>query len=131
MTRRERFRSRSNNAENANQNVCTQRVCDWFGASTGVRYLHTLNDVVRAIRQHYTVRSRFSQVRGKSVGGSRPILQRITESEPGPVLGYVASVAGHVLLLDPSGRTIVDTAARKRDRRSLKALYVVYSKGSR
>ena len=128
MTKRERYRRGSNNKANTNQNICTQSVCEFFGCAQGARYLHTASDVVSAIRKQFTVRSRFSKVKGKTVGGARRKIAQSTEREPTNhlVMGYIATVPGHVLLLDGSGKTIVDTAARKSDRRKLDGLWVVY-----
>ena len=101
-------------------------VADALGVTDTVHYLHTIKDVVRAARNRYTVRSRLSSVRGSSVGAIRSELARVSEKVPGHVLGYVVRVPGHAMLLRPCGDTLVDTDPRKRDRRRVTHLYVVY-----
>lgn len=50
----------SNNDENRNQNVCANAVAKALGVSRRVRYLHNLEDLVKAARKKWTVRSRTS-----------------------------------------------------------------------
>ena len=123
---REAARDRSNNADNPNQNVCALRVAEALGVASNVRYLHVRKDCVRAARTAYTVRSRFSQVKGLSVGGCRAKLQKITEREGLNPVGYLVFIDGHAMLLDKAGQTVVDTDPRQRDRRKVRELFVVY-----
>ena len=64
---REYYRRDSNNEENTNQNVCVQAVAHMLGrADENVRYLHTLADLVRAVRlTGFKVRSRKSKLKKK------------------------------------------------------------------
>jgi len=50
----------SNNSENPNQNICARAVAYALDVDKEVRYLHTLNDLIKAARKKWTVRSRFS-----------------------------------------------------------------------
>ena len=119
-------RRHSNNPDNPNQNMCALRVAQALGVADNVRYLHVRKDCVRAARTAYTVRSRFSQVKGKSVGGARAKLSQITQKDGLNPVGYLVFVDRHVMLLDKDGQTRVDTDPRQRDRRKVRELYVVY-----
>ena len=63
MTRqRKQFKKKSNNTANNNKNICALRVAEYLRVESMVRYLHTKDDLVRAVRKAYTVRSRMSAV---------------------------------------------------------------------
>lgn len=123
MTRRQAFRVDSNNPRNPDQNICGQRVCAILGVSQNVRYIHTQNDITRAIRTRFSVRSVKSAAKAATVGAARANVSKIDRA-----VCFVCFVKGHVLLLDHNGKTIVDTAPRKRDRRKILAIYGVYNK---
>lgn len=57
---RDRRKRYSNNSENPNQNVCAHHVARCLGVSDQVRYLHNLQDLLRATRKKWSVRSRKS-----------------------------------------------------------------------
>ncbi|HEY5657003.1 MAG TPA: hypothetical protein VIY27_04365 [Myxococcota bacterium] len=123
---RDDYRADSNNASNPNRNLCALAVCEAFGTATSTRYLHTMGDIVRCIRTRYTVRSRRSSVRGRTVGAIRGQLARVAADAPGRVVGFVVGVPGHVLVMASDGRTLIDTSPKQRDRRRVTHLYVVY-----
>jgi hypothetical protein len=76
-------------------------------------------------RAGFHVRSRFSQVKGKTVGGARAKIRKIAKTDPKGVK-YLVQVPEHVLLLDENGETIIDTAKRRRDARKILSIYAVY-----
>lgn len=126
-TAREYYKRTSNNPENPNQNICTQAVAKYLGVDKMVRSLHIPSDIVKASRKMYTVRSRFSKVKGLSVGGARKMCAKITQQETDKeVVGYLVGVERHRMLLGADGQTLVDTDPRQRDRRKLKDFYIVY-----
>lgn len=123
--KRERLIVRATSKQGSNnkfKTICSTEVCRFFEAENEVRYLHTISDVVRAIRKKgYKVRSRLSQIKkGSTVGSTRKQLAKLGNGF------YIVRVESHVLLLSPSGTTIVDTDSRKRDRRKITHLYKVY-----
>jgi len=120
MVKRQLKINDSNNKENPNQNVCAMMVAKRIGVADHSRYLHTIQDLVKASRKFFTVRSRLSSLKVKSVGGSRKHCKAI-----GARL-YIAHVKGHVLLLNNEGKTIVDTAPRKIDKRKLISFYAIF-----
>ena len=63
MSYRENQISESNNPDNPNQNMCAQAVAKWLGVAEKVRYLHNVDDLVRAARTKFTVRSRLSEAK--------------------------------------------------------------------
>ena len=56
--------------------------------------------------------------KGATVGKCRAKLAQIAQDEPN-IKGFVVRVQSHVLVVDRSGRTVVDTAPRKRDARKV------------
>jgi hypothetical protein len=124
MTARARQRAKSNNSNNTNKNICALKVAQALGVHDDTRYLHNVNDIVYAARKAYTVRSRGSNVKGKTVGASRAKLIDLAAKHN--TVGFLVMVAGHVLLIDKEGRTVVDTDPRKRDKRKITHCYIVY-----
>lgn len=125
MKRRQKFRNNSNNEVNRNKNICGLAVAQVLGVSSTVHYLHTINDVVRAARNKFTVRSRLSFIgTGKTVGKSRLKFKQIHEKEGAKF--FIVRVDGHVILLNQEGLTICDTDPRKRDKRKITHAYAVF-----
>ena len=116
----------SNNRENPNQNVCAMAVANALGVKDETRYLHTWGDLQRAIRKLWSfrsVKSKLRVIRGRTTVGS--IRAKLAQHNEG-ALSYVIRVDGHVLLLDHTGQTIIDTDARQRDKRKIINIYGVY-----
>ncbi len=123
MTNRAKYRSTSNNTANANKNICGLAVATALGVANNVNYLHTMDDIVRAARTKYTTRSRLSKLgKSKSIGKARTKMAQIADEN---TIGFLIGIKGHVLLADAEGKTIVDTAPRKRDRRAVTELYII------
>ena len=132
---RDTAKAESNNEENANQNICAQAVARALGNSDqAVRYLHNIDDLVRAARTvGFQVRSRKSSLKKNStVAAARKTIQKQTAKEnhkpifraPQPVAD-IDRGEGHALLMDNDGNTIVDTDPRKADRRKITHFYAV------
>ena len=123
-------KERSNNLVNPNQNICAQKVAKFLGCVDTTRYLHVISDlVISARKKGWTVRSRMSNVKDMSVGNCRNTLAKLSaceKLEDTCVFGYIIRVHGHVIFLNASGDTVVDTAPRKRDRRKITHCYIVY-----
>ena len=127
MTVRRQYREGSNNPRNTNKNVCGLMVASVLGVSNTVHYLHTIQDLVRAARTRFTVRSRLSKLgKGKSVGAVRAKMIKMAQEER--ALGFILRVDGHVLFVDHNGKTVVDTDPRKRDRRKITHAFIVFPK---
>ena len=124
---RVQHRETSNNKDNGNRNICALAVANALGVGDSIRYLHTIADIIKAARTRYTVRSRYSHVKGLSVGGAREKLCKLSEDVRG-CKGFIVRVDGHALLLSAAGKTVTDTAERKRDRRKMSHCYIVYDK---
>jgi hypothetical protein len=126
---RMKARATSNNPANPNKNVCALKVAQALYVADETRYLHTWEDLKRAIGKLWSFRSVKSAVKlkdGGTVGSIRKALKAHAEAS-GECAGYVVMVEGHVLLLDMEGNTVVDTAPRQRDRRAVKEVYAVYA----
>lgn len=111
----------SNNKHNPNQNICALAVARALGVNDNVRYLHVMEDLVRAARTKYTVRSRKSLLKADTVGALRKEIQEKIDA-----LAFIVRVDGHVILLDCNGNTVVDTDPRKRDKRKVTHVYAVW-----
>jgi len=120
---RQALRDRSNNNQNPNKNMCVLRVAKMLSVDQEVRYLHTIEDLKRAARTRFSIRSVKSMAKADTVGAARKNLN----GQKG-ALGYIVWVQGHVLLLGREGRTIVDTDPRKSDRRKIRGIYGIYRK---
>ena len=124
---RQHFKATSNNATNPNQNVCGQAVCRALGVADAVRYIHTMDDILRAARLAWSARSRMSKLgKRRSVGAARALCAKVAREEG--ARAFIASIKGHVLLLDHNGETLIDTAPRSRDRRQLDGLWAIFPK---
>ena len=123
---RQYLRDSSNNESNPNKNICALRVAEMLRCDDLVLYLHTIDDLVRAARKVWKVVSRASGLKGKSVGKIRSKLQDIAAKEG--FICFILRVDGHVILVDAKGRTCVDTAPRKVDRRKVTHVYGIRRK---
>ena len=111
------LRERSNNSQNPNKNVCGLAVATAFRVENETRYLHTNEDLYRALRSRFSVRSVKSKC-ASTVGGSRAAMAALAAADPS-IVGFVVMVAGHVLACDRTGATAVDTDPRSNDRRKV------------
>jgi len=127
MTIRDHYRKKGNNPDNPNKNICTLAVTEALGCGDETRYLHRVQDVIYALRKRYTVRSRCSQIRSKSVGKIRKICEKLADEVKSSKIYFLVQVSGHVLLLDKAGKTVVDTDPRKRDARKVQTFYIIYT----
>lgn len=128
ISSRRKLIANSNNPKNPKKNVCGLAVASALGVGDVTQYLHTWNDLQRAVRSMYSFRSVKTAVKVKTdttLGSIRKNIQEHNKRYNG-CMAYVAHVEGHVLLLSQEGRTIIDTAPVKRDRRKVLNIYGVY-----
>jgi hypothetical protein len=126
MSLRAAARQASNNPDNPNQNICALRAVEYFGAEQSQRYLHNAADVFRAIGSRFSVRSVKSKM-AKTVGGSRAAMATVAAADSS-IVAFVVVIAGHVLVCNRDGKTVVDTAPRKNDRRKVRFVKAVRHK---
>ena len=122
---RKALRDGSNNPDNPNKNLCGYAVARALGVDEATRYIHTIEDLQRAIRSLWSLRSvktKMGVKAGRTTVGA--IRKRIAAK--GEALAYLVHVEGHVLLLDRDGTTAVDTAPVQRDRRKVLRVQGVY-----
>ena len=106
---------------------CASAALAYFGVTGTTWNQRTGRNVWDATlrRAGYSVRSRMSKLdKGESVGGARIDLALIAKKEP-QIRAFIVRVKGHVLVVDRSGRTVVDTAPRKRDRRTIRGVWAI------
>ena len=95
-----------------------------FTSTSTAKNVDAYEGVIR--RNGFALRSRKSSFpKNASVGGIRGKLNKLDDPK-GTV--YLIRVKGHVLVLDREGKTIVDTAPRKRDRRAIIKIHAVWPK---
>jgi hypothetical protein len=131
---RQSLKDRSNNKENPNKNWCGLTVANALGVANATLYLHTWSDLARAIRTCWSFRSVKTTFKVKpyqtTVGAVRVRIRRKYISKPSDPAtdprAYVVMVDHHVLMLDATGRTIIDTDPRERDARKIHKIYGVY-----
>lgn len=109
--------------------VCTSHVLAALGIDQSeYRYSATEPQMMAVARRCWSCRSVRSRLASKAtVGGSRAALDQLSKSDR-EIVAYIVIVDGHALLLDTSGRTIVDTSPRKRDARRIVSIYAVRNK---
>jgi hypothetical protein len=77
-------------------------------------------------RAGFSVRSRMSKLpKGATVGKARAALAAIAATEP-HIHAFIVRVDCHVLVVDRTGSTVVDTAPRKRDARKIRGVLAVW-----
>ena len=123
-----KMRKESNNKQDTNKNVCALAVAKMLCCDQQTRYLHNWGDLQRAIRSLWSMRSVKSYVNAKpdsTVGSLRKAMHEYATKEQ-HLIAYVIRVEGHVLMIDRNGKTLVDTAPRKRDRRKVLDITGIY-----
>lgn len=81
-------------------------------------------------RHGFACRSRLSKLgKNATIGQARKKLARLNE---GPAVKYMVCVCygstAHLMLLNNEGKTVVDTAPRKADKRRIYSVYAVFKK---
>jgi hypothetical protein len=122
---RKALRDGSNNPDNPNKNLCGYAVARALGVDEATRYIHTIEDLQRAIRSLWSLRSVKTKI-GVKAGRTTVGAIRKRIAAKGEALAYLVHVEGHVLLLDKDGTTSVDTAPVQRDRRKVLRVQGVY-----
>ena len=110
--------------------ACAGSVLGYFGVRGATWNNRTKKNVWADTlrRSGFAVRSRASKVKhGSTAGSIRNTLAKIATEEP-HIEAFIVRVPGHVLLMDRLGRTIVDTAPRKRDRRPVNGVWAIWNK---
>jgi len=114
------------NLDQPYKNPCTSAIAEHLGFLGEARYLQLLKDIVYNARKKFTVRRRNSKFKLPNTIGQ---IRAIASSKPEEgVIYYLIYVEGHVLLLDSTGKTVVDTDPRKRDRRKCRKIYAISKK---
>jgi len=115
-------------ASGRRKTVCTSAVLAFFGIDPGsYRYSQNRSDVIGVLRRNgRSVRSRMSRIpKGISVGGLRTWLRSKKGKGKLERGHYYVSVPGHAIVIDHEGRTVVDTAPVKSDRRRIRGISLV------
>lgn len=110
MTNRNMMIQSSNNPENPKKNYCCLKVCEAMNVAEDVRYLHTKDDVIKAFRTLFTVRSRTSKI-SKTKNRVCDLQENIDSFDGKALLVFVREKdCGHVILMNPAGKILVDTS---------------------
>jgi len=112
--------------------VCTSAVLAEFGIDARqYNYSQNERDIKRLLNKFgWSHASRKSAVGINNRNlGKRPsvgkVRKMIAKMDDGPNARYYVSVPGHAMLLDGNGKTIVDTAPRRVDRRKVLSISVI------
>lgn len=114
----------SNNPDNPNKNICAMAVAKALNVDSNVRYLHTIDDVVRATKTRYKV-SKNKDIVGDTVENVRAKLAELTLEKAWDAIAYVIHLDEHVILLSADGDTLVDTDPRNVDNRKILDVFLV------
>lgn len=114
----------------SSKTVCAGTILNFFGIPQN-KYRYTWNgknnvwpNILR--RFGYAVRSRKSRLPKKcTVGKARKVINKLNDPKG---TRYIVRVPHHVLLLDDSGNTVIDTDPRIRDKRRVISLIAIFSK---
>jgi hypothetical protein len=115
-------------ASGRSKNVCTSAVLAHFDIDPSEYHYAEDADTVKSVlrRKGYSVRSRASAVRLKrgrtTIGALRKAIAKIDGDER---TRYYVGIVGHAMVLNGKGQTVVDTAPRKRDRRTVCHISIV------
>jgi hypothetical protein len=115
-------------ASGERKTVCTSAVLASFGITPSeYHYSGRWGQVENILRRKgFSVRSRLSRLPKKcSIGQAR---KRIAKFSGDASARFYVGVPGHAMVLNGLGRTVVDTAPRKRDRRQVLRIFVVEAK---
>lgn len=109
---------------------CASAVLNFFGVQGATWNERTQRNIwPGALRRNgFSVRSRMSAL-GKcsTVGKARKKIKEIADGDAG-IIAFIATVDGHVLVIDRNGKTTVDTNPKARDQRKLFAFAAVWAK---
>lgn len=115
----------SNNPINPNKNLCALAVAKALKVDDNVRYLHTIEDIVRATKTRFKVRSK-NTLAGLTVSDIRAKLAELINESEDITIGYIVRVDDHALLLGADGNTLVDTDPKLVDNRTITHIFAVY-----
>lgn len=125
---RQIFCSESNNTDDPKKNLCALKVAEFLRCGNRTKYLHTLEDILIAIRRgSWTARSRKCYL-GKKKNTSELLKKcpKITAKDKKPIKYYIVQVESHVFLVDATGRTVVDSAPEHSKNMEIINFYAVY-----
>jgi len=97
---------------------------DKYHSTSTNKNINNYESIIR--RFGYCLRSRKSQIKPDStVGSIRLKLKNFNDPENSV---YLIRLKSHVLLLDKTGKTIVDTDPRKKDKRKILKIHAIWKK---
>jgi len=118
--------------EKSFKGVCVSKCLGYLGITPDLYHStwtkKTGNDATNAIlrRFGFAVRSRKSYIaKNSTVGGIRKSIKKLNDPKD---TVYFVTVRGHLLALDRNGKTVIDTAPRKNDRRRVVDIKAVFPK---
>lgn len=103
LAQRKVYKDSSNNPVNKNKNICALAVATTFGVEDETRYLHTIGDLLRAMRKLWSVR------KVKEFTAMPLYYFKESVRYKKGVIGYIVWVEGHVFATYQDGLTSVDT----------------------
>lgn len=119
--------SNSNNSCDPNKNICTLEVARGFGVANNVRYLHTYEDLLRAMRKQWKLKSVKTLLKFRSGSTSTTELRNLIVNNGDPkALAYIVYVKGHIMAINKVGVDYVDTSPEETKTKPVQKVWVVY-----
>lgn len=119
--------------EKSSKTVCVSNCLGYIGVPLSAYQVTSTSRNVTAYhgvlrRNGFAVRSRKSSIpKNATVGGIRKHVAKIAKKDPVGTL-YIVMVWGHLITLDGTGKTVVDTDPRKVDKRKVIEIHAVWKK---
>ncbi len=121
------FKAVSNNQENPNKNICAYEVAKVFGCENNTRYLHTSDDLLRAVRKWFKVRQCNTALKVKAGKTTKWELRDYLKTNVNEEhMAYIVRVKGHVFALCNNGKKLVDTDFIASLNRPIEKVWAVY-----
>lgn len=118
----------SNNTCDPNKNLCTLEVARGFAVENTVKYLHTYEDLLKAMRKKWKLKSSKTLLKFTTGKTSTTELRKLIVKNGDPdALAYVVYVKGHIMAMNKVGVDYVDTSPKETKDKHVQKVWAVYS----
>ena len=113
----------SNNTTNPNGNICAIQVARSLSVEHAVKYLHTIDDVKRAISSRYKLVNRTKLF---DCDNYQLLRKEVRKTQYNSV--FLVYITGHVMLLGSHGHAIVDTHQEHTMENNVVSVWEIFNK---
>ena len=118
----------SNNSFDPNKNICTLEVARGFAVENTVKYLHTYEDLLRAMRKKWKIKSSKTMLKFTSGKTSTKELRTLITKNGDPnALAYIVYIKGHIMAMNKIGEDYVETSPNETKTKPVEKVWAVYS----